>query len=87
MEARSQFRLKWYSASYYQRLSHTVSGPRPACGQRQGSFCQVAMVISSLKDTENTSKKKIVGWMADMQNYNLDDSQYGKLVQWYLKAF
>lgn len=31
--------------------------------------------------------KKIVGRMANMQNCNLDDSQYGKLVLWYLKAF
>lgn len=33
------------------------------------------------------TNKKIVGRMTNMQNYHLDDSQYGKRVLWYLKAF
>lgn len=83
---------KWVSVAMMQRK--LLSEAQSRCFRYQsslwsetGKFLWNSYGNIFWKDIKNTSNKKIVGRMANMQNYNLDDSQYGKLVPWYLKAF
>lgn len=87
VEARSQVSVEMVQSKLLSEAKSPCFRSQTSLWSKTRKFLSSSYGTIFTKDIENTSNEKIVGRIADLQNCNLDDSQHGKLVLWYLKAF